>query len=487
MLPTYYPVNDYDPLMKGLIIGGMGIFHVFLAQFAIGGGLLMCYFQKISTKKNAHPAIRQFLDGYFKALVLISFVLGAVTGVGMWFTSVQIGPHTIGLMIDHFHWFWATEWIFFCIEVVAGYTYYRYHNKLDQKTAFRLLALYSFAAWASLFWINGILSWQLTPGNWLVSKSVWEGFFNPSFWPSLIYRTTVSMTIAALVACLVVNLMSSFGQEAKKHLINKSSHFLAVMIPMPIIGLWYLAVLPDDSKSWIMGGSVAMTMFMALAVATSTLIGIYAVAGLLFKKLYINGPTALLLVTLAFAATAGGEFVREGVRKPYTIRGALYSNSVTPQTIQYLRKNGSVTNDPYPLQNAAQYPNKQLRLGQKVYRMQCNICHTMAGANSLTHLTGSWTLDQMRLNIAKLQYTKSFMPPFAGNAAELEALVQSIAWHNAGKPPDWPESNNPLVLESINQWLTEAGTEPGDFERYKNLPQQTDNRNQQNNPQEQDH
>ncbi len=27
-----YPVNDFGPLMKGLAIGGLGIFHVFLAQ-----------------------------------------------------------------------------------------------------------------------------------------------------------------------------------------------------------------------------------------------------------------------------------------------------------------------------------------------------------------------------------------------------------------------------------------------------------------------
>ncbi len=33
-----YPVNDFGPLIKGLAIGSLGIIHVFLAQFAIGGG-----------------------------------------------------------------------------------------------------------------------------------------------------------------------------------------------------------------------------------------------------------------------------------------------------------------------------------------------------------------------------------------------------------------------------------------------------------------
>ena len=60
------------------------------------------------------------------------------------------------------------------------------------------LMLYAWASWASLFWINGILSWQLTPGDWIATRNVWDGFFNPSFWPSLLFRTVVAMTLAAL-------------------------------------------------------------------------------------------------------------------------------------------------------------------------------------------------------------------------------------------------------------------------------------------------
>jgi cytochrome bd-type quinol oxidase subunit 1 len=174
--------------MKGLVIGGLGIFHVFLAQFAIGGGMLMCYFEWLAQTGRSAVA-RQFVDGYFKVLVLISFVLGAVTGVGMWFTTIQISPRTIGLMVHEFHWIWATEWTFFCLEIVAGYCFYRYGPRLTNSARISLLGLYAFAAWFSLFWINGILSWQLTPGAWVRSGLVWDGFFNASFFPSLIFRT----------------------------------------------------------------------------------------------------------------------------------------------------------------------------------------------------------------------------------------------------------------------------------------------------------
>jgi mono/diheme cytochrome c family protein len=99
-------------------------------------------------------------------------------------------------------------------------------------------------------------------------------------------------------------------------------------------------------------------------------------------------------------------------------------------------------------------------LGAKVYRFLCAACHTLEGVNGMTHLTRSWSLDQLRLNLAKLQQTKPFMPPFAGNPAELEALVQFLRWQNHGSPGGWPESIDPAVLEQLQKWLDEAGTAP---------------------------
>jgi len=325
-----------------------------------------------------------------------------------------------------------------------------------------LLGLYAVAAWASLFWINGILSWQLTPGGWAETHKVWAGFFNPSFWPSLLYRTAASCVIAGLAACVVINLMPDrLSPEERGRLIQRTSYFMVPIVVAPLLGLWFLGVMPSDSREWVMGGSVAMTMFMGIAVLSSFLLGMYVLVGLVIQRLTINGATATLLLALAFGATGGGEFVREGVRKPFTVRGALYSNAITPSEVATLRRIGSVTNDPYPLRDAEDYPNDQVRLGVKVYRAQCSVCHTMNGANGLVHLTGSWALTQKRMNIAKLQYTKSYMPPFAGSAEELEALVQFIAWNNEGRPTTWEVESDEDVIARIQKWLDEAGTQPG--------------------------
>ena len=98
--------------------------------------------------------------------------------------------------------------------------------------------------------------------------------------------------------------------------------------------------------------------------------------------------------------------------------------------------------------------------GAKVYRALCDACHTMRGSNGLVHLVATWTDDQLRLNLAKLQRTKGFMPPFAGNAEDVEAIVQLIKWDRAGKPTQWPETQDPATLAEIARWLDEAGTAP---------------------------
>ncbi|MEZ4365688.1 MAG: hypothetical protein R2939_05305 [Kofleriaceae bacterium] len=190
MAPPSYPIVDYGPLMKGMVIGGAGILHVFLAQFAIGGGMVMLYFERLA-QTGREPAARRLLDSYFKTLVLVSFVLGAVTGVAMWLTTIQVGARTIGVMVDEFHWLWAAEWCCFCLEVVAGYTFLRVGHRLPPRGRLALLALYALAA-GQLVLDQRHPVVAAHPGRLARGGGLWAGFFNPSFWPrSRAYRTIV--------------------------------------------------------------------------------------------------------------------------------------------------------------------------------------------------------------------------------------------------------------------------------------------------------
>ena len=148
--------------------------------------------------------------------MLVSFVVGALTGVGMWFTTIQVSARTIGLMVDQFHWMWAIEWTFFCLEIVSGYPFYRYGTRLPDRARMTLLVIYSIAAWFSLFWINGILSWQLTPGPVARDAQRVGRLLQPELLAVAPVPHGHGMTIAALVACVVVERPDAAGARAER-------------------------------------------------------------------------------------------------------------------------------------------------------------------------------------------------------------------------------------------------------------------------------
>jgi hypothetical protein len=63
--------------------------------------------------------------------------------------------------------------------------------------------IYFVFAWLSLFVINGIITFMLTPGAWLTTGKFWDAFFNPTFWPSLILRSCISVALAGLYSQVV--------------------------------------------------------------------------------------------------------------------------------------------------------------------------------------------------------------------------------------------------------------------------------------------
>ena len=65
----------------------------------------------------------------------------------------------------------------------------------------------------------------------------------------------------------------------------------------------------------------------------------------------------------------------------------------------------------------------------------------------------------MRMNIAKLQHTKPFMPPFAGSAEDLESLVRYVKWHEERNDEVAEAPYEEATLTMIQKWLDDAGTE----------------------------
>lgn len=433
-----YPHFEVSRLGGGMLIAIVSIVHVVIAHMAVGAGLFLAVAHSRAVRTGDRLMI-DFLKRYSRFLVLVPFVAGAVTGVGIWVTISLVSPPATSALIHLFVFAWAMEWVFFIVEIVAGYVYYYGWGRLSASRHVAVAWIYFAAAFMSLFIINGIITFMLTPGDWVppaeavgvsAQRAFWAALFNPSFWPSLLLRTISCLAFAGISVALVANFVRDYEREDRQKIINFGSYWLAPFGLMVPLSVWYFATLPADSREFAMGGAIAMTLFLAFGLVSSLYIGGYAYFGLIQRKRYINRETSLLLFAVAFVATGSMEFVREGVRKPYLVHGYMYSNGIlaSPAWRERLSREGILAHSPfaYPagvtLADINRLPAHER--GRYVYNAQCRMCHEPGGTNAIEPLINRASRELITQMTRELHHLKGFMPPFVGTEDELRALVE---------------------------------------------------------------
>ncbi len=431
----HYPSYNFPPLGGGLLVAIVAITHVVIAHFAVGAGFFIAITQTIAVRRHDALLLR-FLRDQAKFLVLLAFVAGAVSGVGIWFSIGIVSPAATSALIHQFVWGWAAEYCFFLIEIVAGYVYYYGWDRLSPRRHLAVAWIYAIAAFMSLFIINGIITFMLTPGEWVslqpgynADAAYWVAFFNPTFWPSLLLRTISSLALAGIFVAVTANIHRRYSRDEKQRIINVGSYYLVPLGAMAPLAIWYFEALPPLVRELALGGAIAMTLFMSFGVVSSLFIAAYSYFGLIRRKRYINTETSLLLLAVAFVATGSMEFVREGIRKPFLIHGYLYSNGIpaTREWQERLDHEGVLAHArfayPASLSEADLADRPLEELGRYVFEAECRACHEPGGTNDLAPMVARAAREWIEATTADLHGVKYFMPPFMGTQREREALV----------------------------------------------------------------
>ncbi len=160
-----YPVWQLEFLGGGFLIAVIAIIHVYIAQFAVGGGLFLVLTEHLGRRRKDQGII-DFVRKHTKFFLLLTMVFGALTGVGIWFTISLLNPSATSVLIHTFVFAWGTEWVFFLIEIISLFIYYYTFDRLSKRNHLIIGWIYFGAAWMSLFVINGIIDFMLTPGAW---------------------------------------------------------------------------------------------------------------------------------------------------------------------------------------------------------------------------------------------------------------------------------------------------------------------------------
>ncbi|MCP4591729.1 MAG: hypothetical protein GY842_13395 [bacterium] len=437
-----YPVWDVPFLGSGLVVAIIAVIHILISHLAIGGGAFLFVAELWSNRSDDGMRIRDWLHGYATYFLVYTTVFGAVTGVGIWFAIQLANPEATSLLIHQFVFAWAIEWVMFLVELTVLYLYY-YGWKTNRRGYQTFLAgAYFVIAWMSLFVINGILTFMLTPGGWtLQNTDIVAGFFNPGYFPSLLLRTVFMFLLGGLFGLIVGSKLEDDDPLKEKVILFSTKWVLPAAVLAPFLLWWYWTTLPEHAVTLAEGGvaglgggtldAIARHLLLVVVASAAIVCGI-VIAAVRPKSVRPGGAIALFLI--AQFGVLGAEFFREMVRKPYVVHGVLYSNGLWTEQANDPAHLASTYADHARWMPAA--PDDQLDHGAWLFRLQCASCHTRDGYRSLKERTEAWSQDFGPQWLTRMD-EGGVMPPFDGDAADREALsAYLISLHDEAHPPN---------------------------------------------------
>jgi len=440
-----YPV--WDIFMGGsMLIAIIAVTHIFVSHFAVGGGFFLVL-TELKAYREDDSALRDYVKRHSKFFILLTLVFGAVGGVGIWFTIGLIHPEGTSALIHAYVWGWATEWVFFFLEITAAFLYFYTWERFDRKTHLTIGWIYFISAWASMFIIAGIITFMLTPGKWIETHNFWHGFFNPTYFPTIIIRTCVAAALAGLYALLTSSLLKDL--KLKEKLVRYSSKWIIISFLFMALGaLWFMTQIPESASLATKGAIPTAHTAAVWGVVLSVILFLLAILWpfLAPKKFPVAG--AVLFMVLGLAATAAGEFYREAVRKPFIIYDYMYSNSILndQNIIDEINRDGLLAHSKWAL-NKDLTAEDLVPVGREVFRMQCQSCHTINGYRGIKGLAKGWDVPQAVAMLARLDKMRGNMPPYFGIEAERVALANFIV-SLQGAPTEKPvELDGAAVFE----------------------------------------
>jgi len=440
-----YPVW-YIPAVGGaFVISVVAILHVVVSHFAVGGGLWL-----VLTERKAYREKKDYILDYVKShakfFMLLTLVFGAITGVGIWFTISLISPDATSALIHIFVFAWAIEWVFFLIEIVTAFLYFYTFKKIPEKTHMLIGWVYFGAALTSLFVINAILSFMMTPGKWLATGNFWDGILNPTFWSSSVFRTFLCFALAGSYALLTAAKKLTGEKKSAMAKYNGKWVVLSLIGLIPSL-LWYYFTIPEPAQNGLTGASNIMYTSLLHLLISFALFLLLLVLFTLRKPEKLSLSRAVVILLSLFVFFGSFEFIREAGRKPFVIPGYMYATGLRVSQQEEL-KGKSILKFSKWVQNKQVNAENELEAGEEIFRLQCSACHTSGFKNNIFGSLREWDQGKINRGIGSLRGITPFMPAFVGTEAEKNALgkwLYSVS-HKGLKEEAKPGSDAPPAL-----------------------------------------
>ncbi len=419
-----FPYFQVPYLGNGMTIGLNAVIHVLISHGISIGLFLLIVLGEYIGYKNDSKDWTNFSKNLIKPVAVIITTAGAITGVGIWFTTSALAPAGIGSMIRIFFWPWFTEWIVFSLEVILILIYFfswHYAKDYNPRKHIRTGVIYVVMAFISAYLITGILSFMLTTDGWPWEQDFLLAFFNPSFISQLATRIGIALSVGSFIA-LGYTAFKKFTPQFKKEamkLFGKFAFFSLILffggavfysftIPKTFLNFTIFSVLtshltPETWLFWTVNISAAIILFIT---------AILSLAG----KIRISKVMIIPAIILICGFVTEFERVREFIRGPYLIPGYMYANQVLVKENVYFDQSSSLGNE-FWIKKTQRY-NENTSKGLFLFGKHCSVCHTIGGINDIRARLEGRTYPGIKAIVERTHQMIPFMVPFAGSDEE---------------------------------------------------------------------
>lgn len=447
-----FPMFHLDWLNNRMLIAIIAILHVIINHgLAVGFMPFVTWLEQRGVSRSDKDQITDLewdamVYKIMKVAFIITTTLGAMTGVGIWFSVALVSPASIGSLIRVFYWAWFIEWLVFVTEVILIMIYFltwkNSNSTLKAKLRHINFGWYlSIFSWITMAIIVSILGFMMDPGNWQTHKSLLNGFTNPIYLPQLLFRTPTAMLVAGIFGMFLISIFTKSGSELRLNAVKYASKWLLLWAPISMMGAFiYYKAMPD-----------AMTANMSTAVGTISFsqyydllkyfvgagVGFTLIVGILgiYKTKVLKPYIVIVPVITAIAYLGFFERVREFIRKPYVIGQYMYSNLLLEDDYVVYKQDGVLKHATYTTVNEITEDNK-VEAGKNVFVIACSRCHTSQGVNSVVYVFDRMyggngkplDIASMAAYMPNMHSGRTFMPEFPGNEKEAEALATYIKY-----------------------------------------------------------
>jgi cytochrome bd ubiquinol oxidase subunit I len=451
----HYPWWHIPYLTAPMLIAIVSVVHVLVSHYAVGGGLFLAV-EVSHAYRTRDGAYLNYLRSHAAFFILVTVVFGAITGVGIWWTIGLASPLATETLIRTFVFGWATEWVFFVVEIAAAFIFYYYWGRLVERTHVIIGWIYALAAWISLVLITGITAFMVNPGVWAdtapAARNFWMAFFNPQFLPQTIARTGGALLLSSLYVYLHASLTIRDARMRDMIAARSARPALLGAAMITVGGLGWHYFLPESAKASL-ESAAALTILVALLFALTAVVFALLYWGPYKNPGWLSPGFAGSLCLFGIAAFSTGEFIREAVRKPFIVYNVVLGNQITPNEVAGLRKAGYLESGRWT--NAyvrSQYPQAvvdghisgsellklppkdRLALGEVLFQYHCNDCHaSRQGYSAIGPLLRGRPREQLREFVEHLDIVY-FMPPWCGTAEEAELMTDYLMSINPERP-----------------------------------------------------